>query len=207
MLSSKLSFISKQLYLGGWNLFRIFKTLSVLYRKSRGGEILKQCLPPTMCHMSGVRCQVLHFCQSGGASRGRVCYQGGPPHLAFLFVLLHRGDLLFMPFIWFLVKLIFLSCFSTFSCPQGGIAMPLFFLLSGYSLALAYGKRMAPDGGKEGGEKGRGGEVEQTKNCSSCWQPAAFFSKGEFPPCFKLIGFYANQDYYCVIIYWISCIR
>ena len=48
--------------------FRIFKALSILNRKSWGAVILRECSPPTMCHMShvmcqvsGVRCQVSHF--------------------------------------------------------------------------------------------------------------------------------------------------
>ena len=65
--------------------------------------MLRECSPPTMCHMSGVtchesrvRCQVSHvktffffffsfsFLQSGGASRWRVCYQLGLPQLVLL---------------------------------------------------------------------------------------------------------------------------
>ena len=56
------------------------------------------------CHMSGVRCQVsgvrCHICffvcffgHSGGASRGRVCYQRGLPRLVyFIYYLLFWTD-------------------------------------------------------------------------------------------------------------------
>ena len=33
-------------------------TLSIPNRKNWGAEILRECLPPTMCHMSHVPCQV-----------------------------------------------------------------------------------------------------------------------------------------------------
>ena len=41
-----------------------------------------------MCHISHVMCQVSYvmchfFVQSGGASRGRVCYQRGLPRVVF----------------------------------------------------------------------------------------------------------------------------
>ena len=63
--------------------------------------MLKECSPPTMCHMShvtfhmshvrcqvsGVTSQVSHVSffsgQSVGASRWRVCYQRGLPRLVF----------------------------------------------------------------------------------------------------------------------------
>ena len=41
-------------------------------------EILRECLPPTMCHMSGVP---FFPGQSCGASRWTVCYQRGLPCL------------------------------------------------------------------------------------------------------------------------------
>ena len=48
-------------------LFRIFQTLFIPNRKSWAAEILRDCSPPTMCHMSHftcnvsyVRCQVSH---------------------------------------------------------------------------------------------------------------------------------------------------
>ena len=72
--------------------FRIFKTLLIPNRKSWGAETLRECSSPSMCHMwrvmcqvSGVKCQVYFFLsfQGGGASRGRVCYQGGLPRLVF----------------------------------------------------------------------------------------------------------------------------
>ena len=83
----------------------IFKVLSIPNHKSWGAEILRECSPPTMCHMSrvicqvsgvscqvsGVKCQVsgviifIFFLQSGGACRWRACYQWGLPRLVFLF--------------------------------------------------------------------------------------------------------------------------
>ena len=43
-----------------------------------------QCSPPTMCHMSRVKCHVslfFSFLQGCWTSRWRVCYQQGLPHL------------------------------------------------------------------------------------------------------------------------------
>ena len=37
--------------------------------------MLRECLPPTMCRMSGVRCHIF-FLQTRGAILWRVCYQG-----------------------------------------------------------------------------------------------------------------------------------
>ena len=59
---------------------------------------MRECSPPTICHMSGVTCHVSHvMCevslfslffwgggQSGGASLGRVCYQRGLPCLVYV---------------------------------------------------------------------------------------------------------------------------
>ena len=64
-----------------------FKTSINPNRKIWRADILRECLPPTICHMScvtchvsGVRCQVSQFFssffgQSGGAIWWRVCYQ------------------------------------------------------------------------------------------------------------------------------------
>ena len=41
--------------------FRIFKTLSIPNCKSWGAKILRECSPPTMCHMSCVTCHVYFF--------------------------------------------------------------------------------------------------------------------------------------------------
>ena len=38
--------------------FRIFKTLSISNCKGWEAEILRECSPPTMCHMSRVKCHV-----------------------------------------------------------------------------------------------------------------------------------------------------
>ena len=64
-------------------------------RKSQRADILRECSPPTMCHMSRDMCHVPHvqccmiylfysfffFGQSGGASLWEVCYQQGLPCL------------------------------------------------------------------------------------------------------------------------------
>ena len=66
--------------------FQTFKTPSHPNHKSQGPEIFKECSPPSMCCMSGVRCHVLcvrcHmylFLQSCWASLWRVYYQRGLP--------------------------------------------------------------------------------------------------------------------------------
>ena len=74
--------------------------------KSYGAEILRECSPPTLFHMSGVRCHMssvtchmsgvmarchelffFFFGQSGEASRWRVCYQQGLPRHAICHIL------------------------------------------------------------------------------------------------------------------------
>ena len=75
-------------------LFRIFRTLLIPNHKCWGSEILKECSPPPMCHMSCVTCHMSHvrchmsgvtcFRKSGGGSRWRVCYHRGLPRLVYL---------------------------------------------------------------------------------------------------------------------------
>ena len=86
-------------------LLNIFKALWIPNHKSWGAEILRECSPPSTCHMSGVRCHVSYVrchvsgvtCQvscvtffyffvwqSGEASRWRVCYQRGLPRLVYI---------------------------------------------------------------------------------------------------------------------------
>ena len=80
----------------------IFKALSIPNHKSWGANILRECLTPTICHMSrvkcyvsGVRCQVsgvrCHmsgviyiFFLTGVACRGRVSYQRGLTRLVLI---------------------------------------------------------------------------------------------------------------------------
>ena len=82
----------------------IFKTLSIPKQNSYGAEILRECsshnmyhVSPVPCHVSCVMCHlspvIFHcfcFCilkkswKSRRASRWRVCYQRGLPHLFFL---------------------------------------------------------------------------------------------------------------------------
>ena len=78
-------------------LFLMFKTLSIPNCMSWGAEMLRECSPPTMCNISGVKSQVscvtcqvsgvrcqfffVFFLQSGGASLWSVCYQHGLPCL------------------------------------------------------------------------------------------------------------------------------
>ena len=69
---------------------QIFKTSLLSNLKSYEADILRDCSPPTTCHMSCM-CQMSHvmghmshfifFLQSDGASCQRVCYQQGLPRL------------------------------------------------------------------------------------------------------------------------------
>ena len=77
--------------------FQIFKTLSILNRKSWGAEVLWQCSPPTMCDMSHVKCQmsgIIFFGQGVGFSRLRVWYQRGLRRLVCLSIRLNLSDIL-----------------------------------------------------------------------------------------------------------------
>ena len=74
--------------------------LQTALSQCEGAEILRDCSPPTTCHMSRVMCPVSHvmchvlhvlchvsfflfffFRQSGEAYQWRVCYQRGLPRL------------------------------------------------------------------------------------------------------------------------------
>ena len=77
------------------NLVKIFNTLHIPNCRSWAAEILRECSPPTMCHMSCVRCQVpgvkcfflflfiFIFFWSHQANRGKVCYQRGLPRIGY----------------------------------------------------------------------------------------------------------------------------
>ena len=72
-----------------------FKTSLHPNRMRQRAEILRECSPPTTCHISGVTCHVagvmcqkicfLFFGQSGDASCWRVCYPPGLPHNIYFF--------------------------------------------------------------------------------------------------------------------------
>ena len=72
---------------------QIFKTPSLPNRMSWGPEILRECSPLLMSHMSCVPCNMSNvtflfnfFLQCGGACWWRVCYQRGLPSLVFVTV-------------------------------------------------------------------------------------------------------------------------
>ena len=94
-------------------LFRIFKTLPIPNRKSWEAEILRECSPATMCHMSCVTCHLSHvwccmsfffifFLQSDGASWWRVFYQWGLPCLV-LYHPLHSSGIIKL--LWCLIAI------------------------------------------------------------------------------------------------------
>ena len=62
---------------------------------------MTECSPPTMCHMSGVRCQV----SGAEASRWRVCYQRGLPRLVLI--------------VTHFLTVIFGCCYIQIVCHQG----------------------------------------------------------------------------------------
>ena len=82
--SSTNTFVIHQVIQSVILLFRIFKTLSIPNREIWRAKLLKECSPPTMCHMScvtcevsGVRCRVSPFFWGGEGEEVVELVDGG----------------------------------------------------------------------------------------------------------------------------------